>query len=428
LTIPGFTFIVVFYIYPKWVLMKKALRLSLVLLFFLALIPSVFSTGKREEGITVGTLMAHTGDLKEMGAGIRNGATLAALQLEEAGLTVKLVHEDSETSPIPGTNAARKLVDIDKVIAIIGGLSSGVSVAVAESVTIPNNVIQISPASTSPMITGLPADQGKDLLFRTCPSDALQGVVSGTEAASMVKTASVLYTNNPYGQGLAEEFKKAFEANGGRVLAMVPHEQGAPTYSAELKKVMEGNPQAVAAFGYPISASVYMKEAIELYNFNNFFFCDGTKSLELITALGADVVEGKMGTAPGSKGGRPKDLFIAAYEAEFGALPPLPFIDNGYDAMAAIGLAALAARAKGLELTAENIRDQLRAVAAPPGEVILPGEFAKAADLLDQGKQINYEGAAGSVDFDKNGDVITPIEVWKFEGGDIVTVKLVEVE
>jgi hypothetical protein len=92
----------------------------------------------------------------------------------------------------------------------------------------------------------------------------------------------VLYTNNAYGQGLAQEFKKAFEANGGKVLTMVPHEQGAPSYSAELKKVMAGKPQAVAAFGYPISASVYMKEAIELYNFNNFFFCDGTKSVDLL--------------------------------------------------------------------------------------------------------------------------------------------------
>ena len=327
--------------------MKKALKISLVLLFSLALILFVFSCrAKEEKGITVGTLMAHTGDLKEFGDNIRKGITLAANQLGEAGLTVKLVHEDSETSPIPGTNAARKLVDINKVVAVIGGLSSGVSMAVAESVTIPNNVIQISPASTSPMITFLPADQGKDFLFRTCPSDALQGVVAGQEAAKLFKTASVLYTNNAYGQGLAEEFKKAFEANGGRVLAMVPHEQGAPSYSAELKKAMEGNPETVAAFGYPISASVYMKEAIELYNFNNFFFCDGTKSVDLVTALGADAVEGKMGTAPGSKGGKPKDLFIAAFEAEYGALPPLPFIDNGYDCMATIGLAALAARSK----------------------------------------------------------------------------------
>ncbi|MGD2127584.1 MAG: hypothetical protein PVG99_16015, partial [Desulfobacteraceae bacterium] len=75
--------------------------------------------------------------------------------------------------------------------------------------------------------------------------------------------------------------------------------------------------------------------------------------------------------------------------------------------------------------TSANIRDQLRAVAAPPGEVIMPGQFKKAFDLLDKGKKINYEGAAGSVDFDENGDVVTPIEVWKYRKGDIVTVRVV---
>jgi hypothetical protein len=81
-----------------------------------------------------------------------------------------------------------------------------------------------------------------------------------------------------------------------------------------------------------------------------------------------------------------------------------------------IGLAAYAAKVKGLPMTAKNIRDNMRFVANPPGEVVIPGEFQKAFALLKQGKQINYEGAAGSVDFDKYGDVVTPIEVWEFRG------------
>ena len=112
------------------------------------------------------------------------------------------------------------------------------------------------------------------------------------------------------------------------------------------------------------------------------------------------------------------------FEKEFGRLPPLPFITNAYDAMAVIGLAAHAAKVKGVELTSGNIRDNLRAVANPPGEVVKPGEFIKAVDLLDQGKKINYEGAAGSVDFDQHGDVITPIEVWQYSNGNIMTVKI----
>ncbi len=388
----------------------------MVLAFSLLLCQSVFAVqgSGPESEIKVGTLMAHTGPLKEYGPAIKNGAVLAADQLADAGLTVKMVHEDTETAPIAGVSAAKKLVEIDRVVAIIGALSSGVTLAVAESVTIPNEVIIISPASTNPMMTSLPADRGKDFVFRTCPSDALQGVVAGQAAAEMVRTASVLYVNNAYGQGLAEVFKAAFEKNGGRVLAMVPHdEKTAESYTAELRKALKGDPDVLAAYSYPQHAKVYLKEAVEFFNYKNFLYCDGTKSLEIIDTLGADVVEGQMGTAPGTLGGKPLELFNAAYTREFGEAPPLPFITNAYDGMAVVGLAAYAAIQNGDEPTAENIRDQLRKVANPPGVVIMPGEFKKAFDLLEQGKSINYEGAAGSVDFDENGDVVTPIEIFK---------------
>ena len=74
-------------------------------------------------------------------------------------------------------------------------------------------------------------------------------------------------------------------------------------------------------------------------------------------------------------------------------------------------------------MTAANIRDNMRAVANPPGEVVIPGEFEKAFGLLKAGKAINYEGAAGSVDFDKHGDVVTPIEIWEYQGGKLVTLR-----
>jgi len=157
--------------------MKRVFVIMMVFVFSLFLFQTVFAIGEKEaeKEIKVGTLMAHTGPLKEYGPAIKNGAVLAAEQLTDAGLTVKMVHEDSETAPIAGVDAARKLVNIDRVVAIIGALSSGVTLAVAEAVTIPNEVILISPASTNPMMTDLPADRGKDFLLRTCPAEAVQG-------------------------------------------------------------------------------------------------------------------------------------------------------------------------------------------------------------------------------------------------------------
>jgi ABC-type branched-subunit amino acid transport system substrate-binding protein len=231
--------------------------------------------------------------------------------------------------------------------------------------------------------------------------------------------------NNPYGQGLAEQFKKSFEKRGGKVLTMVPHdEKASESYTAELKKAMEKKPSVICAFSYPEHGKVYIKEAIEFFKFKNFLYCDGTKSFDIIKAVGAPNVEGQYGTVAASAKGDAYDIFVGDYTKEFGKLPPLPYITNGYDGIAVIGLAAYACKAKGLPITSKNIRDNLRFVANPPGEVIKPGEFKKAFELLDQKKDINYEGASGSVDFDANGDVITPIEVWQYKGGDIVTVRL----
>jgi hypothetical protein len=65
----------------------------------------------------------------------------------------------------------------------------------------------------------------------------------------------------------------------------------------------------------------------------------------------------------------------------------------------------------------------MRKVANPPGEIIYPGDFEKAFALLRAGKSINYEGAAGSVDFDRHGDVVTPIEIWEYRDGKIKTLR-----
>lgn len=383
-----------------------------------------FVSGAVAQEVKIGSLLAYTGPLKEFGPNIENGVKLAVKQLGEAGLDMKLYAADSETSPIPAVNAARKLVDMDKVVGIIGALSSGVTIAVAESVTIPNNVLLISPASTSPLITVLPADQGKDFLFRTCPSDALQAVVAGKLAASYNKTASVIYVNNPYGQGLAQNFKKSFARYGGKVLAMVPiANKVQPSYTAELKKALAGHPDILCCYTYAEHAKIYVKQAIEFFRYRHFLFCDGTQSLEVLKAIGPKYLDGCKGTAPAAGGGKAFNMFNKQFKAEFGKLPPLPFITNAYDGTACIGLAAYAAKLKGLPLTATNIRNNLRAVADPPGEMIYPGQFKKAFELLKAGKKINYEGAAGSVNFDKNGDVRTPIAVWEYKGDNIVVVK-----
>lgn len=410
--------------------MKKIIKLLMVIVGLVALHAPVSA-----QEVVVGTLFDLTGALKDWGPRHQNAAELAAKQMAAAGLTINFVHQDSQTQAEAAKAAAEKLIAEDKVVAIIGSSSSGVIVPVAEAVTSPANVLMISPGATSPFITDLPQDQSKDMLFRTCPSDTLQGAVLGKLAASLYKTASVVYVNNAYGQGLARQFQRSFVHHGGFVYTMIPHDEAvASSYVEPLRNAFgrfyatkpfrSGRSDVLCVISYPEHAKILVKEAIEEYNCKHFLFTDGTKSEELAVAVGPAKLEDMLGTAPGVAVGEAFLKFDADYTAEFGEFPKSPFIANAYDAAAVIGLAAYAANAQGLPLTAPNIRDQLRAVANPPGTFIGPNEFELAFNMLESGKPINYEGASGTIDFDQNGDVMAPIEVWRFKAGKIVTYRM----
>ena len=162
--------------------------------------------------------------------------------------------------------------------------------------------------------------------------------------------AATIYVNNPYGQGLAEQFKKSFEKRGGKVVAMVPHDEApAPSYVSELRKAVRDKPDVLAAISYPGHASIYLREAIEGNYIKKFLFCDGTKSLEVVKAIGAKNAEGMMGTAPGSVLTSGYNVFIAEYGKAYGEVPPLPYMTNMYDAVALIGLAVKAAQVDGVK-------------------------------------------------------------------------------
>ncbi len=379
----------------------------------------------------VGILFDYTGALAEFGPGMENGARMAADQINAAaeavfgGPIINLVVEDGATEASVGVDRARKLVETDGVVAIVGALASGVTVAVAEAVTIPSEVILMTPASTSPLISIL---DDNDYLFRTVASDATQGVVGGMLARGEIfednvfETASIFYINSPYGQGLADAFTAAFEARGGTVLATVAHpEQAQPTYTAELEALLEGEPDVILAVSYPGQATLYMAEARDLFGFTSWQYVDGTQSNEIVDAVGAEVIEGQYGTGPGADPEWSGAVaFREQFEALHGDLPNLPFIDTTYDAVVSIGLAAAYAHANGQDINSDTVRDALREVNSAGGTHISIGDFTTALEALAAGEAIDYTGAAGTVDFDQFGDVITPVQVWQYVDGEIV--------
>ena len=112
----------------------------------------------------------------------------------------------------------------------------------------------------------------------------------------------------------------------------------------------------------------------------------------------------------------PAERFERDYKAKYGELPPLPYMTNFYDGIVIAALAAAKAQFEGKTVNGVAVRDNLRAVANPGGEVVVAGVagLKRALELIKAGTDVNYEGAAGSQDFDEYGDTVTPIEIWKY--------------
>ena len=369
--------------------------------------------------IKIGSVLDFTGDLGAYGKPMRNAVDIAAELINDAGgilgRPVRAVHKDGGTSAQVATDAANALVKTDGVHVIVGPLGSGFTIAVAQAVTIPNEVVQISPSATSPALSIL---EDGDFLYRTTVSDAAQGVVLARLARELgYESAGLLYVNNAYGEGLARVFTESFEEAGGTVTASVPQESDQPSYVSEIENATEGDPDVLVAMSYPVSAGVYLREAIEGDYIDTFMFVDGTKSQDMFDQLGAENFEGQYGTAPGAQESDATAIFRILYEERFGELPTDPFLNETFDAFA---IAALAIEKAGV-YEGPAVRDAMREVANAPGIKVGPGDFAKALDLIRRGEDIDYEGVAGSQNFDMNGDVLNTIEIWKIENGAITS-------
>ena len=367
--------------------------------------------------ITLGWLADYSGAIAEFGPAIETGVRLAIKHINDAGgvlgRSVELVTGDTGLDSTRAVEEARRMVEIEEIHALVGPLASGITLAVAEAVTGPAGIPTISPSATSPQIS-LAADDG--FLFRSTVSDAAQGPVLAQLAADEGYTnVSVFYVDNPYGQGLAESFLDAWLVDdSGRQSLTVAFAEGQTTYLAELQNVADANGEVLIAIAYPAEAQVFIREAIENDLFDRFLFVDGTRSTELFEAIGGEYLNDMPGTAP-SPGPETPSLaaWQDAYTREYGSLPTLPFVAEAYDAAMVLMLAIEAAGSTD----GAAIRDALSIVSSPGGEIVIAGEAGAAAGLaaLRSGQDIDYEGAATTLDFNAVGDVTTGyIGIWRF--------------
>lgn len=381
---------------------------------------------------TIGAVMSLTGSLGTLGQAISKGAQLGVADIDAAGgvngCKLALALQDDQTTPSVGVDAAKKLVDVQKVPAIIGALSSGVSAAILTSVTAPSKVVQISPASTSPMFTDM-AENGKTggYWFRTVPSDALQGVAMAQVALDAgVKNVAVMYLNNAYGQGLDKEFSNAFSKLGGKVAGSVVYNPSQPSYRSEVNKALASKPDALFLIGYPGDGTTLAREWISSGGPQKFLFPDGLYSQDFVNDVGAQYMKSVHGTAPGSTKTPSLATFQTEFKAKYGTLPTQSYITNAYDAVVIVALAIDEAKLPA----ATAIRDAMRKVTDPKGEKVYAGvaQLKHGLQLLKQGKTIQYVGATGPIRFDANGDTVAPMTVWSVKNGELEQLEMMSTE
>ncbi len=241
--------------------------------------------------LTVGDLLPLTGDLSPFGPPGRKAADLAVERAREAlrearvdGVQVNIRHADTETNPQAAVSAARRLLAADATC-LAGAWASADTIPTAQSVAAPQQTPLISPASTSAQITTL-EDEG--FVFLTAPSDNLQGEtladVVERELGGANKTISVAGRNDAYGQGLANSFRRAWEAKGGRLTGgPVLYDPDQPSYNSEAERIVAGDPDAYVIVDFP---ETYARMGAALVRTGDFdaaklFVTDGLAGEEL---------------------------------------------------------------------------------------------------------------------------------------------------
>jgi ABC-type branched-subunit amino acid transport system substrate-binding protein len=313
------------------------------------------------------------------------------------------------------------MVDSDGATCITGAWASADTIPTAQSVSIPDGILQISPASTSDEITGLD-DNG--LINRTSPPDSFQGptlaeAMSQALGGASGKTVNIGARNDSYGTGLAETFSTAWEGLGGAIGQSVIYDPEQPSYNSEAQQITSGNPAAIVLIDFP---ETFVKVGPALQRTGNFdpaiaWGTDGLASSDLAADVGPDLLEGMRGTAPGApeklepaaafgqlyEGSDPKDVERQTFDAQ------------QFDATILCYLAAVAAGSTDGQDMADALID-----ITTGGEQLSWQQLPDLINALQNGDDVDYEGASGSVEMNEDGDATAEVyDLYRFRGGEI---------
>ncbi|MBI5050385.1 MAG: branched-chain amino acid ABC transporter substrate-binding protein [Nitrospirae bacterium] len=363
--------------------MYRKFLLILLILF-------VFSgCAKKSDVIKAGVAGPMTGDQAKMGMDFRNAVTVAVEEWNEKGgilgKKIELIIGDDQRDPKQAVAVANKFLNQD-VIGVIGHFNSSCSIP-ASDIYNRAGIPMITPASTNPQLT----DRGYRGVFRVCGRDDQQGNVAAQFVTSKlkVKKIAIIHDKTTYGQGLADEFKKAIGSSA-EVVYYGGIVQGDKDFKTVLTVIKTKQPELIFFGGIYPEGGLLVKQAREIGLKTPFMSGDGVIDPKFIEIAGAKDSEGTYLTfSPDPNNIPTAKAFIENYQKKFGELGPYSIY--AYDAI--------------------NI--MLKAI-----------ESAGATDgkvIIDKLHSMEFSGALGKIKFDNKGDVtIAPYVVWITKGGKFV--------
>ncbi|MEX2289847.1 MAG: ABC transporter substrate-binding protein [Mycobacteriales bacterium] len=354
---------------------------------------------KGDGTLVIGSLLPQTGNLAFLGPPEFAGVELAIKEINEAGGVldnpVTYIEGDSGDAQQDVANPTTDRLLAANADVIVGAASSGVSKTVIDKIT-SAGVVMYSPANTSPDFTDY-ADKG--LYFRTAPSDVLQGRILGeTILADGCTNVGILSLQDPYGEGLADNVGSTVTDADGSLTPEAPifYDPAASNFDAQVNELKAANPGCVVLIGFEESAKVIQSmvsagigpQQVPLY------LVDGNLGNALGEDLPAGTLEGVKGSLPGAEATAEFRKRLATVDPN---LKDFSYAAESYDAVITSALAAIAAG-----------NDSGEAIAAELPGVTRDGEkctsFADCKKLLEEDKDIDYDGISGPIELSDKGD------------------------
>jgi branched-chain amino acid transport system substrate-binding protein len=283
------------------------------------------------EPIRVGVAAPFTGSQAKIGTDMLQGAELAVAEWNARGgirgRSIEIVKGDDEASPKQAPIIARELIG-RKVAGVVGHFNSGCTIPASE-IYDEAGVVMITPAATNPKVT----DRGYKGVFRVCGRDDQQGGIAGRFAADVlkVKRVAILHDKTTYGQGLADEFKKAIETRGIRPVYYAGVPQQELDFRAIITAIRETKPDLWYFGGIYDQGGLLLTQARQAGLTAPLMSGDGLIDQELIKTAGKAAEGTYLTFGPDPTRAQSAKAFLDTYHAKYG--PHGPYAIYGYDAM-----------------------------------------------------------------------------------------------